>query len=42
VTVLLSDVSDKLSDLNSSPQGPNRTVFQRFDNVSAIMRESML
>jgi hypothetical protein len=38
----LSDISDKLSGLNNSLQGPYATVFQLFDEVSAFMKKTML
>jgi hypothetical protein len=38
----LSDIIDKLNGLNSSLQGPNATVFQLFDKVSAFMKKTML
>jgi hypothetical protein len=37
-----SDIFDKLNGLKSSPQGPNATVFQLFDKVSAFMKKMML
>jgi hypothetical protein len=38
----LSDIFDKLNRQNSSLQGPNATVFQLFDKISAFMRKTML
>jgi hypothetical protein len=38
----MSDMFDKLNGLNSSLQGPNATVFQLFDKVSADKKEKML
>jgi hypothetical protein len=38
----LSDIFDKLNGLNSSLQGPNATVFQLFEKVSAFMKKTML
>jgi hypothetical protein len=38
----LSDISDKLNGLNSSPQGPNATIFQLFHKVLAFMKKTVL
>jgi hypothetical protein len=38
----LSDIFDKLNRLNSYLQGPNATVFQLFDKVSAFMKKTVL
>jgi hypothetical protein len=38
----VSDIFDKLNGLNSSLQGPNATVLQVFDKVSAFMKKTML
>jgi hypothetical protein len=37
----LSDTFDKLNGLTSSFQGPNATLFQLFDKVSAFMKKTL-
>jgi hypothetical protein len=39
---LQSDIFDKLNGPSPSLQGPNATIFQPFDKVSAFMRKTML